>query len=261
MSSDELLVEVREGVAYLTFNRPRARNAMNPAMRDAFFSSLKTMAEDDQVSVLVLRGAGNSFIAGGDLESFAETLQLDRDSRRQNYRDRVNVAAGLVRVLHDFDKPVVALIEGNVAGAGISIALCCDYIMATANARFNFSHVHLGLALDLGLSYFLPRQVGTLQARRLAMLGARVEAAEALELGLVTSVVQTESVEKELEILLATLKKMPITALSAIKDEFRTTWNATLDEQLCCESEKVAACAATESFEQRLAALVGRSEP
>lgn len=258
MSNEEILQERGDGVATLSFNRPKARNAMNPAMRDALMACLDQLAADDSVRVVVLRGQGGSFIAGGDLQAFAATLDLDREARRENFRQRVNVASGLVSRLVNFPKPLVAVIDGDAAGAGISVALCCDFILATENARFSFAHAHVGLALDLGLSYFLPRAVGSLQAKRLAMLGVQVPAQEAHSLGLVTTLVEEGQLADELSDLLASLGKMPGSALSAIKQEFRSAGNATLQEQLALEAEAVADCAANEAFERRVAAFVGR---
>lgn len=258
MSNKEILQELVGGVATLSFNRPKARNAMNPAMRDALIASLEQLASDDAVEVVVLRGTGGSFIAGGDLKSFAATLELDRDARRENFRERVNVASRLVTQLVHFPKPLVAVIDGDAAGAGISIALCCDFVLASDNARFSFAHAHVGLALDLGLSYFLPRAVGSLQAKRLAMLGTQVGAEEAYNLGLITTLLKEGELEGALEKLLTSIAKMPGSALAAIKTEFRSANNATLEEQLALEADAVADCAATEAFERRVAAFVGR---
>ena len=258
MSTAELLVSHCNGVATLTFNRPAARNAMNPAMRDALLEALDAIDCDTTIEVVVLRGNGGNFIAGGDLQAFAETLELDREARRKNFSDRVKVSSALVERLINFSRPIIAVIEGAAAGAGISISQCCDFVIANRSARLSFAHVHVGLALDLGLSYFLPRAAGTLAAKRMAMLGARISAEEALALGLVTTLVEDEQVEAELETLLGTLAKMPSAALASIKREFRDGPSKSLQEHLALEAEMVADCAATEDFERRVAAFVAR---
>lgn len=258
MNNEDILLERSGEVATLIFNRPEARNAMNPAMRDALIALLDKLAVDDSVRTVVLRGQGGNFIAGGDLKGFAATLELDREARRENFRERVNVASGLVQRLVNFPKPLVAVVDGNAAGAGVSIALCCDFVLITHSARFSFAHAQIGLALDLGLSYFLPRAVGTLQAKRLSMLGAQVSGEEAYGLGLATSLVEEEKLDDTLSELLVSLKKMPDTALAAIKKEFRSADTATLEEQLALEAEAVADCAASEAFERRVSAFVGR---
>lgn len=258
MSNEEILLDRSGAVATLTFNRPEARNAMNPAMRDALITSLDALAEDDSVRAVVLRGQGGNFIAGGDLKGFAATLELEREARKDNFRDRVNIASGLVRRLVNFSKPLVAVVDGNAAGAGVSIALCCDFVLITENTKFSFAHAQVGLALDLGLSYFLPRAVGTLQAKRLAMLGTQIAAEEVYQLGLATTLVEQEKLDEALSDLLSSINKMPDTALAAIKHEFRSAETATLEQQLALEAEAVADCAASEAFERRVAAFVGR---
>jgi len=258
MSKEVLSLEYGEGVASLLFNRPEARNAMNPAMRDALMAQLDSLAADDAIRTVVLRGRGGSFVAGGDLQAFAETLALSREDRRKNFRQRVSLSSGLVQRLVTFPKPLVAVVEGDVAGAGISIVLCCDFVLATEAARFSFSHARVGLPLDLGLSYFLPRAVGNLQARRLAMSAARIGAEEACRLGLATSLVAGNQLETGLAELLEGLVAMPGTAITAIKREFRDAASATLEDQLALEADLVGDCAATEAFEQRVASFVNR---
>ncbi|MEQ8801952.1 MAG: enoyl-CoA hydratase/isomerase family protein [Haliea sp.] len=258
MTGGELLQETSGDVVTLTFNRPEAKNAMNPAMRDSLMSALSGLAVDEGVRAVVLRGNSGSFIAGGDLHAFAATLKLDREARRQNFHDRVNVSSQLVDSLIDFPKPLIAVMEGDAAGAGISIALCCDFVIASSATRLSFAHVHVGLPLDLGLSYFLPRASGTLQAKRLAMLGARISAEEALGLGLVTMVTPEGEVDSRLDELLTALSSISLMALKAIKREFRCSGSNSLTAQMSLEAKEVGDGAATEAFEQRVSAFVGR---
>ena len=258
ISGDEILLQRDKGIATLVFNRPESRNAMNPAMRDALITALDLLAADVDIQAVVLKGQGGSFIAGGDLQAFAQTLDMERPARRKNFVERVTLSSALVEKLVNFPKPLIAVIEGDAAGAGISIALACDFVLATENARFTFAHAHVGLALDLGLSYFLPRAVGSLQARRLAMLGAKISGAEAYELGMVSSLLEVDALDQSLATLLSSLKKMPATALAGIKRELAASCSASLQQQLALEAEAVADCAATEAFEQRVAAFVRR---
>ncbi|MEQ8690669.1 MAG: enoyl-CoA hydratase/isomerase family protein [Pseudomonadales bacterium] len=257
-SYSELIQARSDGVATLRFNRPDARNAMNPSMRDALMAALGRLAADDTTRAVILRGNGDSFVAGGDLNAFAETLQMDPETRRRNFHERVTVSSTLVEQLIDFPKPLIAVIEGDAAGAGISIALCCDFVIASTNARLSFAHAHVGLALDLGLSYFLPRIAGTLQAKRLAMLGARITAKEAFALGLITTLAEQNSVDAELDELLKSLSRIPVTALAGIKRELRHSDGNNLSAQLSLEADEVAACAKTEAFAERVASFFGR---
>jgi len=258
MDKEAISLECEDGVATLLLNRPEVRNAMNPAMRDALSRLLEQLAVDAAVETVVLRGRGGCFIAGGDLQAFAATLEMDREDRKENFRERVTISSQLIHRLINFPKPLVAVVEGDAAGAGISIALCCDFVLAAADARFSFSHVHVGLPLDLVLSYFLPRAVGNLQARRLAMSGARITADEAHRLGLITHLAEDKQLNAVLAELLATLGRMPSTAITAIKSEFRHAASATLEHHLTLEANLVGECAATEAFEQRVEAFFTR---
>ncbi|MFA5679071.1 MAG: enoyl-CoA hydratase-related protein [Pseudomonas sp.] len=251
-----LVVDVQDGVMTIAFNRPKARNAMNAAMRAAFCDALERAEADGNVRVLVLRGNGGSFIAGGDVKSFAETLPLTPPQRQETFVQRVSAAAPMVTALVNFPKPVIAVIDGAVAGAGISIALCSDFVIANRSARFTFAHAHIGLALDVGLSYFLPRIMGTLDAKRLAMLGEQVGAEDALRLGLVSMLVDDGQVEHALQELLSQVKTMPAQAMHSIKKQLLASPHNTLMQQLALEADLVGECAGSADFEQRVSAFV-----
>ncbi|NIB38866.1 hypothetical protein HBA55_04670 [Pseudomaricurvus alkylphenolicus] len=254
MEKDWLLTETRDGIVTITFNRPEARNAMTGAIRKALCDQILVLDQDDSVRALVFKGAGGNFVAGGDLKGFAETLHLESAERQGNFVTRVNEATTFITTLANFSKPVISVIDGDVAGAGISIALASDFVVAGENARFTFAHAHVGLALDLGLSYFLPRIVGTLEAKRLTMLGAQIKAEEAKALGLITSLV--EDTEAALEKLLAQIGKMSVPAMAAIKAEINASSRNNLNTQLGLEARMVGECAATDEFKNRVAAFV-----
>lgn len=258
MQPDWLLTQIDDGVATVTFNRPQARNAMTRELREAFHDQLKALAANADVAILVLRGAGGNFIAGGDVKGFGETLQLGAAERQQNFQERALGAGEFVKDMVAFPKPVVAVVEGNVAGAGISIALASDFVLANDQVAFTFAHAHVGLSLDVGLSFFLPRTVGGLHARRLAMLGEKVGAQEAQALGLVTDVVPSGEIEAALQALLERIQKMPGPALTEIKAQLSVAMNNTLAQQLMLEADAVGRCAATDDFTARVSAFVRR---
>ena len=258
MEKSWLLEHSEHGVHTITFNRPEAKNAMSREMRVALTEKLQELEADPSVRVLVFRGSGGSFIAGGDVKSFAETLHMEGPKRKGYFTTRVNESTTFVMTLAHFPKPVISVIEGDVAGAGISIALCSDFIIAGESSRFTFAHVHVGLALDVGLSYLLPRNLGLLQAKRLTMLGERIDAAEAQKLGLITSLAADSEVEGKLQKLLEKLAKMSTPALAAIKSELMASSVNDLPTQLCLESSMIGATAGTEEFKQRVSAFVGK---
>lgn len=249
---------IDKGVATVVFNRPRVKNAMSQEMRAAFHEALLELKANDDVFVIVLQGAGGNFIAGGDVASFAETLELPSSDRVVNFTNRVNASSDFITCLATFPKPVISLVEGDVAGAGIGIALASDFILAHPASRFSFSHAQIGLALDIGLSYFLPRLIGPLQAKRLSMTGARLSGIEALNLGLVTSL--TDNLDEDLDALITGLSKMSPHALKAIKEELNQSIDSSFSAQLELEARKVGECAGTDEFYQRVSAFMKRTK-
>ena len=258
-SYNGFLLGKADGVVTVTFNRPEVRNAMTPEIRAELLELLLPLNENASVKALVLRGEG-SFVAGGDINSFAETLRLTPQQRRQHFVERINKAAPFVSALANFSKPVITVVEGDVAGAGIGIALASDFVIANESARFIFAHARMGLALDIGLSYFLPRIVGTLAARKLVLLGSRLTAKEAKALGLISYLCTDDSVAAELAALLKKLSRLPVAALAAIKTELVASTQNDMASQLALEAQQIGDCAATREFEQRVAAFVNKSE-
>lgn len=172
------VLETRHGdTATLTLNRPSRKNALDPDSWALLRDKLEELATDDTVRVVVLTGAGGTFCVGSDLGgSSAEEHPLSK-------MRRLSQAATAV---HEFPKPLIALVDGAAAGAGANLALACDFVVASPTARFSQIFARRGLSLDFGGSWLLPRLVGLQQAKRLVLLAETIGAAEARELGLVT---------------------------------------------------------------------------
>jgi 2-(1,2-epoxy-1,2-dihydrophenyl)acetyl-CoA isomerase len=171
-----VLAVIDEGVLTVTLNRPEIKNAMNMASWERLFDILRVAEHDDAVRVLVLTGAGGTFCSGADISTPAQGHPLSR----------VTHISRTAAALYSFSKPTIALVEGAAVGAGWNLALCCDLVAASSDARFAQIFVHRGLTVDFGGSWLLPHLVGIQQAKRLALLGEFVSSQEALGLGLVT---------------------------------------------------------------------------
>lgn len=182
MNPPPLLEERAGAVAVLTLNVPAKRNALSMALRQMLVQRLQAIEADPEIRAVVLCGAGGTFCSGGDLTEMTVT---DLDGARQ----RLQVTHDLVRALVGSAKPIIAAVEGWAAGAGLSIALCCDFVMASADARFVASFGNVGLIGDLGLLHTLPRRVGEGWARRMLLLGEPVDATTAMRIGIVQDVV------------------------------------------------------------------------
>jgi 2-(1,2-epoxy-1,2-dihydrophenyl)acetyl-CoA isomerase len=169
----------REGeIAIVTLNEPERRNALSLAMREALFDVLDQAMSGD-ARAIVLTGAGGNFCSGGDIKSF------DPEAPLVETRDRIGRLHRVVRLLLTGRKPVVAAVDGYAFGAGVSLALACDHVVAATDSRFCASFNRVALMADLGLLYTLPLRVGMGKARELLMLGEVIEAAEALAIRLV----------------------------------------------------------------------------
>jgi 2-(1,2-epoxy-1,2-dihydrophenyl)acetyl-CoA isomerase len=194
--SEGVLLEAREGgVLILTLNRPDALNALDRLLMNTLVDVLARAAEDREVGCVVLTGAGRGFCAGGDVGAInkaadqrAERPAADPGSveRRIQWVRRSGEAA---RLLHEMEKPTIAMINGACAGAGLSLAGACDLRIAAESAMFVSAFTQFGLPGDYGGAYFWTRILGTAKARELYFLGERMDAAQALEFGLVSRVV------------------------------------------------------------------------
>jgi 2-(1,2-epoxy-1,2-dihydrophenyl)acetyl-CoA isomerase len=190
MGYQTLLVERAGAVSTITLNRPDARNALDMAMRQEMVAALDEVEADPAARVLILRGAGEHFCAGGDVK-----LMRERRHTATEGRARVQLLNRLVARLVDFPRPTIAMVDGFAVGAGCNLALCCDLIVASDRARFGEVFAKIGLVPDGGGSWLLPRAVGLARAKELIFTADIIDAAEAARLGLVNRVVPAEQLD------------------------------------------------------------------
>jgi 2-(1,2-epoxy-1,2-dihydrophenyl)acetyl-CoA isomerase len=214
--SEGLRVEVRSGVGRLTFERPEVRNALSLEIVQRLGEALLQFERDPAVRCIVLTGAGEHFVGGGDVKAFGQSLELGREARASQFERRITAAIGTYRVLERIGKPVIARVRGAVAGAGIPFVLASDFAVAGESAFFVFAHRSLSLPPDGALSYFLPRIVGWRRAKQLTLLGARLDSAQALAEGIVTERVPDERLDETCEALIARLIDGPPSAFRAV---------------------------------------------
>jgi 2-(1,2-epoxy-1,2-dihydrophenyl)acetyl-CoA isomerase len=183
--ADPVLYALSGGVATITLNRPDVLNAVDDAMGRALIGALRRAAGEREAGCVVLTGAGRAFCAGQDLR---ETQSELGGAIRNRYNP-------IVRAIRACPQPVIAAVNGVAAGAGCAFALACDLRVASAQASFVLAFAKIGLVPDSGASFFLPRLVGLGKAMELALLGGRVDAEEALRIGMVNRVVPPEGLE------------------------------------------------------------------
>jgi enoyl-CoA hydratase/carnithine racemase len=217
---NELLSERSGSILKVQFNRPEKKNAMTAAMYAGLADLLNDADRDDNINVVLLYGAGDSFSAGNDLEDFAKNPLGSGDSPQ----------ARLITALIRFSKPLIAAVHGVAIGGGTTILTHCDFVYAAENTKFQIPFINLALVPEFGSSYSLPRQIGYLQAAELILLGGPFNAVRASELGLVTSVV-TEAglLAKAAETAQSLAQKSPA-ALRASKELMKHPLRAQLEE-------------------------------
>lgn len=258
--TQELLEDVRDGVAVLTMNRPDRLNALSRAMLDAMIEALPRLAASDDVGVVVLTGAGRGFCAGGDVKAMAEGLEAEGttlEQRAQSLRSRMETS----RWLHEMPKPTIAMVRGAAAGAGLSLAMACDLRVASENARFATAFARVGYSGDFGGSYYLTQLVGTAKARELYYTSEILDARQALALGLVNRVVADADLESETRALAERLARGPRVALRYMKRNMNAAESGTLGELLDLEAWHHSRTGDTEDHREAARAFVDKREP
>jgi 2-(1,2-epoxy-1,2-dihydrophenyl)acetyl-CoA isomerase len=252
----------RDGpVATLTLNRPDALNALDHAMIDALVERTTEVADDDSVSVVVLRAAGKHFMAGGDIRTFARQVPDAPADRQRDFQHMVERAHVAIEQLHRMPHPVVCGVHGAVAGFGLSLMNACDLVVAADDAYFASAYRHIALTPDGGGSWALPRIVGLRKAMEIFLLGERFDAGEAARLGLVNKVVPLASLDGAIEAIVHSLVKGPLQALRNAKRLVRDSIARTLSEQLEAEAVSFGRCAATNDFEEGITAFLAKRPP
>ena len=243
-----LLLERHGAIATLRFNRPGALNAIDVPMATALLAAVRTIAGDDSVRCVVLCGAGKGFMAGGDLA----TLRADPVQGAQDLLAPLNEAVALLAQLN---APVIAQVHGVAAGAGLSLMLQADFVLAAEGTRFNLAYINLGTSCDVGASWALPRLVGLRRALEIAMLGDTYSAQEAERLGLVNRVVPAAELDAAVQELAQRLAGGPTLAHGHMRRLMRASFDHDLPAQLAAEAEAFVACAHTADLPQGIAAF------
>jgi enoyl-CoA hydratase/carnithine racemase len=257
-SSDEVLCRVEERVAWVTLNRPEAKNALTLEMKQALVHLLPVLGEDSEVGAVLLTGAGQAFCAGGDTKRMArEGAPPSPDERKRQLRWE----HGIPLALHRMPKPTLAALPGPAAGAGFSLALACDLRVMAESAFVTTSYVKLGLSGDYGASWFLSRLVGPARAREILFLGDRLSARECLALGLASRVVPDAELEACARDLARRLANGPPIALGYMKDNLNRALGESLETLLDLEAERMVDGATSEDYVEAVRAFEARRPP
>ena len=183
--TETVLLDVAEGIATLTLNRPAALNAVNSEMMAALVAAVARIEGDPAARCVVIRGAGDHFMAGGDVKQFRGRLSQTPDERSAHFRQTIHSLHPAIVTLRRMPQPVVASLKGAAAGFGLSLALAADLAIAAEDAYFTLAYCRIGTSPDGGSTFHLPRIVGLRKAMEIALLGERFDAETARELGIV----------------------------------------------------------------------------
>ena len=246
-----------DGVATITLNRPDQLNAFNDAQSFELQDALKQVARDAAVRCVVLTDAGRGFCSGQDLGQ-AAAGEKRAFSFEESLHQRYNP---IIRAMRALPKPIICRLNGVAAGAGCSLALACDVIIAAEEASLVEIFINIGLVLDSGSSFFLPRLVGSLKAFELATLADKVKAPEALRLGLVNQVVPLAELDATVAALAARYAAAPTKAIGLIKRMLNKSLTSSLDEMLDYEAHCQQIAGATTDYAEGVRAFAEKRRP
>ncbi|MBT5195256.1 MAG: enoyl-CoA hydratase [Rhodospirillaceae bacterium] len=257
----EDLLERKEGrVAIVTMNRPDRLNAMSGAMMSALVEALNRLADDNDTGCVILTGAGRGFCAGGDVKAMAEGNEF-ADTTMEGKAHALRASMETSRLLHEMPKPTIAMVRGPAAGAGLSLALACDMRVASDSMKMTSAFANVGYSGDFGGSYFLTRLVGTSKARELYYTADKVEAQEALALGIVNRVVADDQLEAETMALAEKMANGPRVALAYMKRNMNAAETGTLRDCLDLEAWHHTRTGMTDDHKEAAQAFVDKRVP
>lgn len=253
------LYELRDGVAWITLNRPERLNALTFEVYRELTGTFAALRDEDDARVVVLTGAGRAFCSGGDVRDIIGELQ-GRDA--EGLLEFTRMTCELVRNIRALRKPVIASLNGTTAGAGACIALASDLRIASEEARIAFLFVKVGLSgADMGAAHLLPRYVGLAKATELLYTGDFMSAQEALAHGLYNRVVPAAELERETRSLAERLASGPSFALAMTKEMLNRELDVGLDTALEWEAQAQAVCMQHPDYEEAYRAFIEKREP
>ncbi len=259
--ADPVITQVEDGIATVTLNEPEVRNALTPAMRAAFIETIHRIEFDDAIRCVVIKGAGDHFMAGGDIRTMRKRLELDKAERRRVVIEGVTAIHMPILAIRRMGKPVIASIQGAVAGFGIGLVGACDLAIAADDAFFTLAYCHIGASPDGGSSYFVARNVGLKQQMELALLGERFDAHRAKDLGLINWVVPRAELAAETDRLARRLASGPTKAYANAKALFNAAHGRLIEAQLQMEGELIADSMCTEDHAEGVRAFLEKRKP
>jgi len=251
---ETIIYEKRGKVAWITLNRPQVLNALNNQMREELISALENARDDEDIQIIVITGAGDrAFCAGADINEFSKLTPVDLIKRRGKKR--------VYELIRDIPKPVIAAVNGYALGGGCELAMACDIIFASENAKFGQPEIRVGVIPGGGGTQILPRLIGEKMAKELIFTGRSVSAQELYRLGMVNRVVPQDKLIEEVNGFIEVLLRRSPVMLALAKMAINKAMETPLSEGLKCENELFAICFSTEDQKEGAKAFLEKREP
>ncbi|MFA5565302.1 MAG: enoyl-CoA hydratase-related protein [Acidimicrobiia bacterium] len=251
---DTLVVSRQDGIVTVVLNRPEIKNAINPTMFDELHSTLSEVSKNDDDRVLIITGAGDAFCSGADLSG-------DRSGRERHHLERLRTIGDVALRLHRLAKPTIAKVNGVAAGAGLNLALGCDLIVSSDQARFSAIFARRGLSLDFGGSWLLPRLIGLHKAKEIALFADILSAEEAADFGIVNRVVPASELDAVVNEWATRLAAGPPLALSMTKTMLNNAHMVSMEQALEDEARAQAVNLTSEDAIEALKAFRDKRDP
>lgn len=251
-----ILLKIENNIAFINLNRPEVFNSFNREMALLLQKNLDDCAKDVNVRAIIITGNGKAFCAGQDLKEVT-TPELNPGFRKileEHYNP-------IIQKIRTIEKPIIAAVNGVAAGAGANIALACDIVVASENGSFIQAFSKIGLIPDSAGTFFLPRLIGLQKATALMMLGDKVSATEAVNLGMIYKVIPTATFEEEVLALASTLAQMPTKALGLTKRLLNQSMTNNLEQQLALESDLQIEASSSNDYNEGVTAFVEKRAP
>ncbi|WP_340617765.1 2-(1,2-epoxy-1,2-dihydrophenyl)acetyl-CoA isomerase PaaG [Xenorhabdus entomophaga] len=254
-----VLTDIKAGVLSITLNRPECLNSFNEELHQQLSKAMDIAEQDESVRCVLLTGAGRGFCSGQDLNDrnsfISEGGMPDLGQSVERYYNP------LIRRMTALPKPIIAAVNGVAAGAGVSLALACDIVIASRTASFIQAFCRIGLTPDSGGSWFLPHKIGQARAMGMALLGEKISAEQALEWGMIWQVVEPEELAHKTQAMAEHLATQPTVALGCIKQATYAAAGNTLEQHLDLERDLQRQCGHSEDFREGVSAFIEKRQP
>lgn len=251
---EAIIYEKRENVAWVTLNRPEVLNAQNDQMRQELRRALEDAWDDENINVIVITGSGErAFSAGADISEFPVLTSIDMRRRRER--------PGITELVRSIPKPIIAAVNGYALGAGCELAMACDIIIASENAKFGQPEIKIGIIPGRGATQLLPRHIGEKRAKELIFTGDSISATEAERLGMINKVVPLDELKEAVDELVGKLLRRSSVTLKLAKAAVNKSMEVGLSEGLSYELELFSLCFSTEDQKEGAKAFLEKRRP